>query len=542
MKTTFDRIANNVMTAMLAAEPIRATGMGEHAFDHQLPDYTRQGREALAMHLEELLTELDAVDDLELALEDQVDLEILRAAITRTLFELREVQSVTWNPMVWNPGTGLHLLLSREFAPLVTRLESVSARLEAIPGFLADAQAELGEMPRIHVETAIGQFHGTLALIQGEISDLLGGSSPAVMAAQASVTTFINWLQEQLPISNRNPRLGTHVYSALLWHALDSDTQAGDLLAQANTHLINTERALIEAAAMYLDEPVDATNLVARALDDVALRFPVTNDDVLTQVSDALARTIAFLEEVPLVSLPVTDVQVIEMPEIHRGVAVAYCDSPGPLETTPLPTFVAVAPTPSTWDAERIESFFREYNGVQLHDLTIHEAFPGHVLQLAHSRVAENATRVRAFGRSSVFIEGWAVYAEELMINSGYLPVDDQRSAYALRLQQLKMQTRMIINAILDVRVHTGDIDEDEALDLMMRRGFQEEGEAVGKWRRALLTAGQLPTYFVGYLAVKEIAADLMVLHPEWSPLELHDFMLAHGSPAPRHLRTLLGL
>ena len=542
MKTTFDRIANNVMTAMLAAEPIRATGMGEHAFDHQLPDYTRQGREALAMHLEELLTELDAVDDLELALEDQVDLEILRAAITRTLFELREVQSVTWNPMVWNPGTGLHLLLSREFAPLVTRLESVSARLEAIPGFLADAQAELGEMPRIHVETAIGQFHGTLALIQGEISDLLGGSSPAVMAAQASVTTFINWLQEQLPISNRNPRLGTHVYSALLWHALDSDTQAGDLLAQANTHLINTERALIEAAAMYLDEPVDATNLVARALDDVALRFPVTNDDVLTQVSDALARTIAFLEEVPLVSLPVTDVQVIEMPEIHRGVAVAYCDSPGPLETTPLPTFVAVAPTPSTWDAERIESFFREYNGVQLHDLTIHEAFPGHVLQLAHSRVAENATRVRAFGRSSVFIEGWAVYAEELMINSGYLPIDDQRSAYALRLQQLKMQTRMIINAILDVRVHTGDIDEDEALDLMMRRGFQEEGEAVGKWRRALLTAGQLPTYFVGYLAVKEIAADLMVLHPEWSPLELHDFMLAHGSPAPRHLRTLLGL
>jgi uncharacterized protein (DUF885 family) len=207
-----------------------------------------------------------------------------------------------------------------------------------------------------------------------------------------------------------------------------------------------------------------------------------------------------------------------------------------------LPTFVAVAPTPASWDAARIDSFFREYNGVQLHDLTIHEAFPGHVLQLAHSRVAEKATRVRAFGRSSVFIEGWAVYAEELMINAGYLPVNDPRSAHALRLQQLKMQARMIINAILDVRVHTGDIDEDEALDLMMRRGFQEEGEAIGKWRRALLTAGQLPTYFVGYLAVKEIASDLMVLHPQWTPRELHDFMLAHGSPAPRHLRTLLGL
>lgn len=542
MKTTFDRIARNVMTTMLSAEPIRATGMGEHAFDGQLPDYTKQARATLANILDDQLTELDAVDDLELEVEDQVDLEILRAAITRTLFELREVKSVTWNPMVWNPGTGLHLLLSRDFASIAERLESVSARLEAIPRFLADAQAELGEMPRIHVETAIGQFHGTLALIQGEVSELLGAQSPQVLAAQASITTFINWLQEQLPIANRNPRLGTHLYSALLWHALDSDTQAGDLLAQANTHLINTEQALVEAAALYLGETENSPNLVARALDDVASNYPVTNDDVLQQVSDALARTITFLEEVPLVSLPVTDVQVIEMPEIHRGVAVAYCDSPGPLESTDLPTFVAVAPTPASWETERINSFFREYNGVQLHDLTIHEAFPGHVLQLAHSRVAEKATRVRAFGRSSVFIEGWAVYAEELMINSGYLPIDAEQSAYALRLQQLKMQARMIINAILDVRVHTGDIDETEALDLMMRRGFQEEGEAVGKWRRALLTAGQLPTYFVGYLAVKEIAADLMVLHPQWSPRELHDFMLAYGSPAPRHLRTLLGL
>jgi uncharacterized protein (DUF885 family) len=542
MKSTFDRIARNVMTTMLSAEPIRATGMGEHAFDDQLPDYTTHSRAALADVLDEYLTELDAVDDLELELEDQVDLEILRSAITRTLFELREVKSVTWNPMMWNPGTGLHILLSRDFAPIADRLISVSARLEAIPRFLADAQAELGEMPRIHVETAVGQFHGTLALVQGEVSELLGAQSPQVLAAQASITTFINWLQDQLPVANRNPRLGTHLYSALLWHALDSDTQAGDLLAQANTHLINTEQALMQAAASYLDEPMSAPNLVARALDDVAAKHPVTNDDVLRQVSESLERTIAFLEEVPLVSMPVTDVQVIEMPEIHRGVAVAYCDSPGPLETTDLPTFVAVAPTPASWDAARIDSFFREYNGVQLHDLTIHEAFPGHVLQLAHSRVAEKATRVRAFGRSSVFIEGWAVYAEELMINAGYLPVNDPRSAHALRLQQLKMQARMIINAILDVRVHTGDIDEDEALDLMMRRGFQEEGEAIGKWRRALLTAGQLPTYFVGYLAVKEIASDLMVLHPQWTPRELHDFMLAHGSPAPRHLRTLLGL
>ncbi len=129
MKKVFDAISNNVMTAMLRSEPIRATAMGEHAFDGQLPDYTAAGRESLALKLGDYLTDLDAVDDLELTIEDQVDLEILRSAITRALFELREVKSVTWNPMVWNPGNGLHSLLSREFAPMIERLESARSRL-----------------------------------------------------------------------------------------------------------------------------------------------------------------------------------------------------------------------------------------------------------------------------------------------------------------------------------------------------------------------------------------------------------------------------
>jgi uncharacterized protein (DUF885 family) len=149
---------------------------------------------------------------------------------------------------------------------------------------------------------------------------------------------------------------------------------------------------------------------------------------------------------------------------------------------------------------------------------------------------------VRRFGRSGVLIEGWAVYAEELMLDRGYQPDDSDESRLALRLQQLKMQARGAINAILDIGVHAGDLAQDEALALMRDKGFQEEGEAIGKWRRALLTAAQLPTYFVGYRAVRGIADDLRVLHPNWQDREVHDLMLSHGSPAPRHLRTLLGI
>src|SRR4030095_4646812 len=157
----------------------------------------------------------------------------------------------------------------------------------------------------------------------------------------------------------------------------------------------------------------------------------------------------------------------------------------GPLETADVPTFYCISPTPKDWTPERVVSFYREYNNHMVRDLTVHEAMPGHFLQLAHSRRYAGSTRARAVARSGPFIEGWAVYAEEVMVGHGF-------GGPAVRLQQLKMQLRMTINAILDPLVPCEDMTEGEAMALMMQRGFQEEGEAAGKWRRALLTSTQL--------------------------------------------------
>jgi uncharacterized protein (DUF885 family) len=228
------------------------------------------------------------------------------------------------------------------------------------------------------------------------------------------------------------------------------------------------------------------------------------------------------------------------MPEFARGVAVAYCDPPGPLESSPLPTYFAVSPTPADWSEERVASFFREYNTHMLQNLTVHEAMPGHVLPLAHNARYRSVVPVRKALWSGSFVEGWAVYAEEVMADAGYR--SDEGLADAARMQQLKMQLRMTINAILDARVHAHGMTEDEAMRLMMVRGHQEEGEATGKWRRALLSSAQLSTYYVGYVEVSDLARDLATARPELSARERHDAMLAHGSPAPRHLRTLLGL
>jgi uncharacterized protein (DUF885 family) len=226
------------------------------------------------------------------------------------------------------------------------------------------------------------------------------------------------------------------------------------------------------------------------------------------------------------------------MPEIDRGVAVAYCDSPGPLEPRGMPTFVAVSPTPADWTAERVTSFYREYNRHMVHNLMIHEAMPGHFVQMQHSRrFTGSPTPLRSALRSGSFVEGWAVYAEELMAAHEYPGPGDPRT---VRMQQLKMQLRMIINAILDARVHAQGMTEAEAMSLMTGRGHQEEGEAAGKWRRAQLTSTQLSTYYVGYTEVADLAAELKAASPALPVQDLHDRMLAHGAPPVRRLRTLI--
>lgn len=531
----FNSIASQVIRDSFAVNPVLATEMGEHSFDAELPDFTSHGQDGFAHRIEGYLTALDAVDDVELELPDLVDLEILRAFLIKTHFDIQHVAPHTWNPMLWNPGTAIHLLLSRNFAPIEERMANVAARSAKIPAFFEQARATLYEMPAIHCETAIAQLKGTRALLESLDCD---------SSVIKSVDQQIKWLEDQLPFAQRNPRMGAETYAGILWHSLDAESNVQDLLASANQHLDHVSAEMLRVSHEYIAESGMELSgePIAEALVHIAHNAPITDATLLSEVVGAMAAARTFTIEHDLVTVPTIDVEVIEMPEIHRGVAVAYCDSPGPLESANVPTFVAVSPTPEQWTIERKESFYREYNAINIHDLTIHEAIPGHVLQLTVANNGSQQSLTRRFGFSGTFVEGWAVYAEELLVSHGYSPEPTKLSALAIKLSQLKMQARMSINTILDIGVHTQDMGEEQAMDLMVRRGYQEEGEAAGKWRRALLTAGQLPTYFVGYREISGLIGDLRLLHPDWPLRQVHDLILQFGSPSPRHLRTLLGL
>lgn len=547
----FHQVAERVLDAMLEASPVTATELGDHRFDDRLDDLSAEGVERRVAALSEALAALDSVDDAGLTVDDQVDLEILRTAVARDAWLFTELREHETNPLLHLPGDALYPLLAREVGDPATRLRSLAARMAAVPEHLAVARRTLRDLSRVHVETAIGQARGVVAMLGADVDELLAREprlrpevDPARAAAVAALGEFITWLDSRVAVSDADPRLGEPRYAAKLWYTLDTETSPDSLLTRAECDLQAIEEELAELAARLDGRPV-RPGQVRAVLDRVAASAPVTDETILALCRQALADTTARVRQLDLVTVPEDPVSVIVMPESRRGVAVAYCDPPGALEPpgsdgSPLPTLFAVSPSPGDWPAERVSSFYREYNGHLVRNLTVHEAMPGHMLQLAHANRCRTATRVRAAHSSGTFIEGWAVYAEALMAGAG-LGLGDDIDA-GLSLQQLKMQLRTTINAILDVRVHARGMTEREAMELMTVRGHQEDGEATGKWRRALLTSTQLSTYYVGYHEVRDLVQHLRRARPDAGDREVHDAVLAHGSPPPRHLRTLLGL
>ncbi|MFI7588707.1 DUF885 domain-containing protein [Spongisporangium articulatum] len=544
----FRGVAENVLDALLSARPEWATDLGDHRFDDRLTDWSP---DAVATHtgtLADALSALDDVDDTALAPDDRVDLEILRTAVTREVWELAELRAHEWDPLLHLPGDALYPLIAKETGTPAERLRALGARLTAVPEVLEVARDTLRNMPRVHVETAISRTTGVLNLIDADLEPLLAADPAAartVVAARepaaAALLEHRAWLEDRLPRSDRDPALGEQAYAARLWYTLDTETGPDALLTRAESDLQAIEERIAEEAATFARVP-PRPGLVREVLDGLAHGAPVTDASILDLCRDALAAATARVRELDLVTVPDVGVVVEEMPEIRRGVAVAYCDAPGPLEprAADVPMIFAVSPTPAGWSPERVGSFYREYNGHMLRDLSVHEGVPGHVLQLAHAARHRAGTRVRAAFRSGPFVEGWAVYAEEMLAEAG-LGLGPEVDA-GLRMQQLKMQLRSTINAILDIRVHAHGMTEEEARRLMVERGHQEEGEAAGKWRRAQLTSAQLATYYVGYREVSELAVDLAQARPGCDRRQVHDEMLSHGSPPPRHLRGLLAL
>jgi uncharacterized protein (DUF885 family) len=553
----FDALAARYLQEFPEQSPVNATALGDHRFDGRLDDVGPAAWQARQMFAELYLSALDGIDRGQLSRDRQVDALLLRNELEQTRFRVQDLQDFRWNPLLYTriAGDGLYSLLARDFAPISQRLASLGQRLDEIPRFLTQEREVLepARVPKIHAETAVRQNQGLKAMLDGEIAaevaKLPGAEQEPLRASMARARTAVTqhqiWLEKRLlPEAKGEFRIGARLYDAKLALSLFSPMSRQEIRARAESELAATHRAMYEIARQVLakqrhpprmpDQPKDAERLriIKKALE-LAYADRPKRTGVLDAARASLVDATKFVRDRNIVTVPAEPLKIITMPEFQQGVALAYCDSPGPLERS-LATFYAVSPIPESWTRAQVDSFLREYNTRSIHNLTIHEAMPGHYLQLAHANRYPSV--LRAVLASGPFIEGWAVYAESEMIEQGYMDGDP-----LMKLVQLKWYVRTIVNALLDQAVHVDGMTREAAMKLLMDQGFQEEREAAGKWVRAQLTSAQLPTYFVGAQEHEALRAEAETkLGASFVLKEYHDRVLSYGSPPVRFARELM--
>lgn len=553
----FEALADQYLNERIEFSPVAATAIGDHRADDRLDEVDAAARQRERKAFHGYRDALAAIDPHELSRANQIDAEILRNDIESTLFGLDTVEEWAWNPLIYVnlSGGSVYGLLARDFAPLEQRLDHAAARLEQLPRFLAQARTALQpeRVPKIHAETAMQQNPGLLSIIDAMIVPQLESLpeatrnrlDAAIEIARNAITEHQVWLEEELlPRAAGDFRIGAELYDRKLAFALNSPLDRREIRTIAEGAYESVRNEMYEVAKQiyadmhphtaFPDHPDEAYKqaIIRTALEQAYRQLP-PRDGIVDIATEYLGQATDFVVEHNIVTMPEEPVEIIVMPEFQRGVSLAYLDPPGPLDTGQA-AFYAVAPLPADWTDKQVESFLREYNLLSIQNLTIHEGVPGHYLQIALSNRYPSALRSVLW--SGPFVEGWAVYAERVMIDEGYLDHDP-----LMRLINLKWYLRAVTNAIIDSAIHVDGMTHDEAMKLMIEGGFQEEREAAGKWVRAQLTSAQLSTYFVGYqehVAMRKAVEDAW--GDEFTLRRYHDQALSYGSPPVKFVRALI--
>lgn len=533
--------------------PVAATAIGNHDHDGEWGEPGEAGRKARLEFIDRWTAELSAMSPDRPSDDDRIDRELLLGELAAYRFDETELREDVWDPLgyAYLIGGGIFPLLARDFATLAVRLASVAGRLEGVPAVLAAAREELGSLPdrppsRFHTETALKQLPGVASLAEdavaqaeaaaaeertagggpagaGESDTAVAPLVPRLRAAAASATTAIGEFEaflrdDLLPRSSGEGRLGPDLFARKLRQTFRSDIAAADIMARANIEYPAVRAEMIRIARSIWNEwrpgeplPTAATEgsqdpadqKTVAAVTEAIGRVHHSVADLVDYCRESYRGVVDFIRSRDLITVPDEPLAIEWTPPFLREFAGAMLDAPGPLDKGQK-TFYFVTPPPDEWGPAEIESYLAEENDHQVDLTTIHEGTPGHYLQLVYSNRCPSI--VRSIFGSGVFIEGWAVYVTQVMMDAGF-KADDP----ALMLIHWKFYLRAIVNAMIDVGIHTRSMTEDEALDLMIRGGFQEESEARKKYDRARLTSTQLSTYFVGSMGHWDLEREMRV-------------------------------
>ncbi|HEY6944852.1 MAG TPA: DUF885 domain-containing protein [Candidatus Acidoferrum sp.] len=493
--------------------------------------------------------------------QDAADLRLIKDQIDFSLLELNGIQSYRHNPTMYVEllGSALFAPLTDEYAPKEVRLGHILSRISKIPRFLSDAKQRLIDADPIFIKVAIEENEGNVDLIQNVIAREIPAGEPKSRfdrvgpPAEQALKDFSSWLKNDLAKrpTNRTWRLGKEFYPQKFRLVMETATTPEQVLADAEQQLHEVRAEMMKLALpmhkeMYPDHSDHAdlsggereNKIIGEVLQEISDEHAAPGE-LMDTVKKDVATIAQFVRDKKIVSLgTLANLKVIPTPKFMVGIySVGGFHAAPPLDPNSEAQYW-VTPIPADMTAAKAESKLREYNKWVLQWLTIHEALPGHYVQAEHANTVRPVARrlVRAMFGNGPYVEGWAEYMAQVMMQEGY---NNDNPRY--RISYLKIWLRAISNAILDIRMQTMGMTDEEALSLMQKGSFQTQAEAEGKLQRAKLSSTQLPTYFVGnrdwWRLRKKYAA---AMGPKFNLAEFHDRALDQGPVALEDLEKIL--
>jgi len=534
--------------------PLEATRLGDHRFDSQLEELTPEARAKWLELTRKTLANLpQQVDYQKLSRPAQIDFETFQHNLKADEWLTENTHPYEQDPRVYNGyiNDSVYLLLAQSSLPRETNVANCIARMALIPRVVTAAKQNLRNPCQAHTETAIRQNRGAIRFYEKEIFEFAGKTrqlaalKAAAEPVAASLKEYQKFLEsELLPHANGEWRLGKEKFAQKLDLELDAAVNADQVMADASAEFARVERDMYVIARQlwsryYPRQPLPPDDqegrraTVARVLEAVSKEH-CRPEELTQEMKGRVAALKKFITEREILKLPEPDYcEVVEMPEFKRGNSTAYMDASPPLDPNGKGQ-LAVSPPPKDWDARRVQSYLEEYNNHMLDILAIHEGYPGHAVQLEYMN--RNPSVIRKVLQSGVYIEGWAVYTEQMMLDQGY-----GEGNLALRLSQLKFYLRAVANTVLDHKMHCSNMTDEEALDFLMKGCFQSEGEARLKVIRAKQSSCQLSTYFVGRMAHYRLRQEIeREQGGKFTLARYHEAVLEPGAVSVKYLPELV--
>jgi len=529
----FDKLTEKFLEALWRQDPDAAVAAGRFEFASQVTLPSNAQRDRMRAFLRKCHAEFERQPEAPLNTSQRMDRSMLIAKIQSDLWRLDALREWSWNPAEHNPAAPLDLLLNTDYAPLPARLKALKPRIVALPAYYRAAQASLAGVTQEHTELAIQQAPGVLGVLDdiakraAEAGQAAAFKAP-LAAARAAVNGYVAHLKKLKPL--RGFRLGAELYETKFTHDIQSARTAKETyeLAQARREEVLASMHT-QAAALWPSviggevPPADRFALIGRVIAKLS-EGHVAREQFVNEIRAQIPQLEAWVRDHDLLSQDASKpLAVRETPEYQRGVAGASIEAPGAYRPQDK-TYYNVTPLDDL-SPEEAESSLREYNHWILQILNIHEAIPGHYTQLVHANRVPG--KVKALFGNGAMVEGWAVYGERMMIESGY------GASPEMTLMWGKWHLRSVTNTVLDYSVHVLGMSEADAMDLLVRQAFQTEREAKEKWRRVQLTSVQLTSYFSGYSEIFALREALKA-RPGFNLKAFHEQFLSYGNAPVR--------